>query len=89
MVVADLSVLHDEEAACRDKGQAISLLYVVALGLDVTTEAQLVGVRGRATRLAVHGCVRHAPAMERRVKFAVTAQFQIEHAEVLSALRRI
>ena len=89
VVVTDLSALHDAEAACRDSDQAISLVYVVALGLDVTTEAQLVGVQGRAGRLAVHSCVRHVPAMKKKVVFAIDAQFQIEQADVVSALRRI
>ena len=55
MVVADLSVLHDEEAACRDKDQEISLMYVVAFGLDV----RLTTASGVPNWLA-YEAVRHA-----------------------------
>ena len=41
VVVPDLKLLHDEDALAGDVDLAVSFLYVVALGLDVTTQANL------------------------------------------------
>ena len=41
VVVPDLKLLHDEDALAGDVDLAVSFLYVVALGLDITTQANL------------------------------------------------
>ena len=38
VVVSDLALLHDVEKLAADEDSAISFLYIVALGIDVTTQ---------------------------------------------------
>ena len=46
VVVPDLAFLHDEERLAGDAESTVTLLYIVALGRDVTTQAQLTRASG-------------------------------------------
>jgi hypothetical protein len=63
VVVPDLKFLHDENALAGDVDLAVSFLYVVALGLDITTQANLAAesVQHTPRRLTPEHCVRHTP----------------------------
>ena len=68
VVVPDLKFLHDEDALAGDVDLAVSFLYVVALGLDITTQANLAAdpVQNTPNRLTPKDCVRHIPAITRQ-----------------------
>ena len=63
VVVPDLGFLHDENALEGDVDLAVSFLYVVALGLNITTQANLAAesVQHTLRRLTPEHCVRHTP----------------------------
>ena len=73
VVVPDLAFLHDEDALAGDVDLAVSFLYTVALGLDITTQANLAADPVQHTpignRLTPEQCVRHVPAITREVTF--------------------
>ena len=68
VVVPNLKLLHDEDALAGDVDLAVSFLYVVALGLDITTQANLAAdpVQHTPNRLTPEHCVRHTPAITRQ-----------------------
>ena len=51
VVVPDLSLLHDERALASDVDLAISLLYIVSIGVLTTTTARLTAAQGVPRRL--------------------------------------
>ena len=73
VVVPDLKLLHDEDALAGDVDLAVSFLYVVALGLDITAQANLAldSVQHAPRCLTTEHCVRHIPAIQSKVKFCL------------------
>jgi len=59
VVVPDLAFLHDEERPAGDAESTVTLLYIVALGRDVATLAQLTRASGVPNRLCPEQVVRH------------------------------
>ena len=59
VVVPDLAFLHDEERLAGDAESTVTLLYIVALGRDVATQAQLTRASGVPNRLCPEQVVRH------------------------------
>ena len=59
VVVPDLAFLHDEERLAGDAESTVTLLYIVALGRDVATLAQLTRASGVPNRLCPEQVVRH------------------------------
>ena len=88
VVVPDLTLLHDEDALAGDVDLAVSFLYVVALGLDITTQANLAAdpVQHTPSRLTPEHCVRHIPAIMSKVTFCLGPA--IDH-DVKRALKRL
>ena len=87
VVVPDLSFRHDVDALAAEVDLAVSLLYIVLIGVDITTQAQLAVVEGVPSRLALqHGCVRHVPASAEEVRFCVRPRLD---PAVHKALRRV
>ena len=89
IVVPDLAILHDVQALAADEDLAVSLLYIVLLGKDVTTIAQLSVVQGRPSKLPLQDCMRHAPAMARHETLLTSTRFAIEHRTVHRVLREL
>ena len=70
VIVPDLSILHDAEALAGSPDLAVCLLYIVSLGLDITTQKHWDVARGVPRILQPLACVRHAPlAKEEHVTF--------------------
>ena len=69
--------------------RAVSLLYIVSLGVDITTQAQLAAVNNVPQRLSPQNCVRHVPAKKNEIAFCVHPRLDREHRDVLQALKRI
>ena len=88
VVVPDLTLLHDEEALAGDVDLAVSFLYVVGLGLDITTRANLAAepVQHTPRSLTPAHCVQHIPAIKSKVTFCVGPA--IDH-DVKKALKRL
>ena len=86
VVVPDLTLLHDEDALAGDVDLAVSFLYVVALGLDITTPANLAAVQHTPRSLTPEHCVRHIPAIMSEVTFCLGPA--IDH-DVKRALKRL
>ena len=89
VVVRDLSVLHDVAALASCVDTAVSFLYVVALGVDVVTEAQLAAARYVPPRLSPTQYLRHAPACEKSATLLVGAKLDVESPAVRTALRHV
>ena len=90
VVVPDLAILHDVVALSARVDMAISFLYIVALGIDITTVAQLSASGGHVRRLPAVDCIRHAPACHvTKVYFAIDESLDNAHPEIRTALRRI
>ena len=90
VVVPDLSLLHDVDALAAEVDLAVSVFYIVSLGVDITTQTQLAAVQGSPRRLAVQHCVRHVSASgEKEVRFCVGPRLAVEAPDVQRALRRI
>ena len=64
-VVPDMSLLHDVDKLAAEVDIAVSLFYIVSLGVDITTQTQLAVVKGLLGHLAVQHCVRHGPFRQR------------------------
>ena len=76
VIVPDLSILHDAEALAGSPDLAICLLYIVSLGLDITTQKQWDAARG-VRNLQPLACVRHVPLVkETHITFCVGARFK-------------
>ena len=86
VVVPDLSILHNVEALAADVDLAVSFLYIVSLGLDITAQQQLGAVRGVPSNLQPLACVRHVPAKAEKRTFRLGARLQ---PDVRRAFRRI
>ena len=88
VVVPDLKLLHDEDALAGDVDLAVSFLYVVALGLDITTQANLAAdpVRHTPRNLTPAHCVRHMPAIKSNVTFCLGPAID---RDVKKALKRL
>ena len=89
VVVRDLAILHDGASLAADVDVAVSFLYVVALGLDVVTRAQLVAASYVPGRLLPSQYLRHARACEQRATLRVEERLDVEFPSVRAALRRI
>ena len=89
VVVRDLAILHDGASLAADVDVAVSFLYVVALGLDVVTRAQLVAASYVPGRLLPSQYLRHARACEQSATLRVEERLDVEFPSVRAALRRI
>ena len=89
VVVRDLSVLQDVGALAADVDIAVSFLYVVALGVDVVTEAQLAAASYVPPRLSPTQYLRHARPCEKSATLLVGAKLDVESPAVRAALRLI
>ena len=89
VVVSDLAILHDVASLAADVDVAVSFLYVVALGLDVVTRAQLAAASYVRSRLLPSQYLRHARACEKRATLRVEERLDVEFPSVRAALRRI
>ena len=89
VVVPDLSILHNVEALAADVGLAVSFVYIVSLGLDITTQQQLDAVRGVPGDLQPLACLRHEAAKAQKLTFRVGARLALDQPDVLRAIRRI
>ena len=90
VIVPDLSILHDAEALAGSPDLAVCLLYIVSLGLDITTQKHWDAARGVPRNLQPLACVRHVPLVkEEHITFSVGARFKDEQPDVKKALRRI
>ena len=66
------------------------LLYIVSLGLDITTQKHWDAARGVPRNLQPLACVRHVPLVkEEHITFCVGARFKDWQPDVTKALRRI
>ena len=91
VVVPDLKLLHDEDALAKDVDLAVSFLYVVALGLDITTRANLAAdsVQYTPKLLTPEHCVRHIPFIpQHKSKVTFCLGPAIDH-DVKRALKRL
>ena len=89
VVVPHLSMLHDVDVLAGSLDLTICLLYIVALGLDITTQRHLDAAGGVPRDVQPLACVRHVPAKETKLTFRVGAALAIEQPDVHRALRRI
>ena len=69
VIVPDLSILHDADALARSPDLVVCLLYMVSLGLDITTQKQWGAARG-VRNLQPLACVRHVQANKEKLLFA-------------------
>ena len=89
VIVPDLSILHDAGALAGSPDLAVRLLYIVSLGLTITTQKHWDAARGVAPNLQPLVCVRHAAAKPTATKFRVGTRLKTEQPDVHKALRRI
>ena len=89
VVVPDFSLLHDVTALAADVDLAVSFLYIVLLGVDITTHKQLLAAQGVPRHLSSQQRMRHVAANKQKVAFCVGPRLRIEHEDVGRALRRI
>ena len=89
VVVRDLSVLHDVAALAASVDTAVSFLYVVALGVDVVTEALLAAASYVPPRVSPTQYLRHARACENKATLVLGSQLGVESLAVPRALRNI
>ena len=89
VIVPDISIFHDVPALTANEDLAISLLYIVLLGLEVATTTQLSASHGKPRSIPTASCQRHVPAMLQKMVFCLGARLVIEHPDVHRALRRV
>jgi hypothetical protein len=89
VVVPDLSMFHDVDMLAADVDLAVSFLYIVSLGVEITTKTQLAAVQRDPRRLSPLQCVRHIPALTQKTTFCVGPRVSIEQEDVRRALERI
>ena len=90
VIVPDLSILHDTDALAGSLDLAVCLVYIVSLGLSITTQKHWDAARGRPENLGPLACVRHvALARQQHVTFQVGSRLRIEKPDVHRALGRI
>ena len=90
VIVPDLSILHDAEALAGSPDLAVCLLYIVYLGLYMTTQKHWDAARGVPRNLGPLACVRHVPvARKEHITFRVGERLRIEKPDVHRALRSI
>ena len=91
VVVPDLGFLHDENALAGDVDLAVSFLYVVALGLNITTQANLAAesVQHTLRRLTPEHCVRHTPIITQQPYNKTFVLGPALDDDVESALKRL
>ena len=90
VVVPDLTLLHDEDALAGDVDLAVSFLYVVALGLDITTRTNLAAApeKHAPRSLTPEHCVRHVPAINSNVTFCLGPALDPDVRKALKRLSR-
>ena len=92
VIVPDLSILHDAGALEQSPDLVVCLLYIVSLGLDITTQKQWDAARG-VRNLQPLACVRHVPlcrpANGETKFFRLGSRLKTEQQEVSKAFRRI
>ena len=90
VIVPDLSILHDADALAGSLDLAVCLVYIVSLGLSITTQKHWDAARGRPENLTPLACVRHVPlARQEHITFQVGKRLRIEKPDVHRALRSI
>ena len=88
-IVPDLSMLHNVDALSADVDLVVSFLYIVSLGVDVSTTTQLAAAMGCPRRLSSLQRVRHVAAVSTKFTFFVGSRLRIEEEDVLKALSLI
>ena len=89
VIVPDLSILHDAGALAESPDLAVCFLYIVSLGLTITTQKHWDAARGVAPNLQPLACVRHVAAKTIATRFRVGKRLKTEQPDVHKALRRI
>ena len=77
VIVPDISIFHDVPALTANEDLAISLLYIVLLGLEVATTTQLSASNGKPRSIPTASCQRHVPAMLQKMVFCLGARLVI------------
>ena len=88
VIVPDLSILHDAEALAGSPDLAVCLLYIVSLGLTITTQKHWDAARGVPRNLQPLACVRHVPLCKQGIyndSRVWGARLKIEQPDVHSA----
>ena len=88
-IVSDLSMLHNVDALAADVDLAVSFLYIVSLGVDVSTRTQLATVMGFPRRLSSLQRVQHEAAVKTKSTFFVGSRLRTEEEDVHRALSTI
>ena len=88
-MVPDSSILHDVGVLAGSQDQAICLLCIVALGLDITTQRHLDAAGGVPRDVQPLACVQQVSAKETKLTFRVWEALANEQPHVRRALRRI
>ena len=89
VIVPNLTSLHDADALAGSQDLVVCLLYIVSLGLTITTQKHWGAARGVAPNLQPLACVRHVAAKTTDTRFRVGTRLEIEQTDVHKALRRI
>ena len=89
VIVPDIRVLHDQTKMCENVGLAISALYILALGKDVTTAEAWKQAQGNPNKLAMSSVVPHVSASENKVTVNRSEAFAKRCPSVVNALRNI
>ena len=74
---------------CENVGLAISALYILALGKDVTTAEAWKQAQGSPNKLAMSSIVPHVSASENKVTVYMSEAFAKRYPSVVRALRNI
>ena len=86
VIVDDLGRLHSEEA---DLEWVLHLLYIVARGIPLTTEAVALSSKGDMRKIPTTSVREHKPQMNRRLLFLVTKKLNAECPALATGIRAI
>ena len=89
VIVPDIRALHDQAKMCENVGLAISALYILALGKDVTTAEAWKQVKGNPNKLAMSSIVPHERASESNASVYMSELFARRYPSVVKAMRNI
>ena len=89
VIVPDIRALHDQAKMCENVGLAISALYILALGKDVTTAEAWKQAQGSPNNLAMSSIVPHESASENKVTVYMSEVFASRYASVVKAFRNV
>ena len=86
VIVDDLGCLHSGEA---DLEWVLHLLYIVARGVPVTTEAVAMSAKGDMRKIPTTSLREHKPQMKRRLLFLITKKLNAECPALATGIRAI